>query len=195
MQATELLLFVLMPLSVILIMVIYVRARKREGTRPFEITSRDKKEFEKVNEYTPAKVVARFLCMVGSLFILATFYPSEDPMSLGTRFECLMVGVLLFVIALWLAKPRQRPRWWWAVMWGIPCSASFILLFVCLIIIRETPVSHGHPLPNWLLNVTTLAVAIGVPSAILCLVYCIGVFIDMRSEKKEEIPLADKAIH
>ncbi len=173
-------------------MIVYVSARRREGVRPFEITDKDRKDFQKVKEYTPGRIAAQLLFSFGFLFVMATFYPSDDPMSLGTRFGCLIFGVGLIALAVWIAKPRQRPRWWWTVTWGMSSSASYILLFVSLIIIKQTPVSHGHPLPNWLLSMTTLAIVIGIPSAILCLIYGVGMLIGMKSEKRNENPVASE---
>ena len=180
----------LISLSLILIPVflaIYVRdrARKREGVRPFELTAREKSQREEMRkDLTPARLLARFLGPLGMLFLMASFYPLDTPVSWGTRFTMVAFGVGLIALTFWLVKPRSRPHWWWAVTWGMAASACFVALVACMIITYRTPVSHGHPLPGWLLTSVALAMVIGVPSALLCLIYGAGVLLNSTSELK-----------
>jgi hypothetical protein len=189
MQTIHLLLFGLMPLSMVIIVMVYVRSRRREGVRPFEITPADKAQFRKAKEdYTPGKIVAQFLAGIGSLFLLVTIYPAGEPMSWSDRFACLVAGVVLIGVAVWMAKPRNRPRYWWAVIWGMVCGVCWVVTLTSMIITRYTPVSPGHPLPAWLKSMMGLGVIVGCPAAILRLIYGAGTFINPGEEKKNENP-------
>ena len=194
MQALDLFVFGFVPLSLILVLVIYVRARKREGVRPFELTAKDKSQ---IADLAPGKLAAKFLGTFGMLFLMASFYPSDTPVSWSTRFTMVGIGVGLIALTFWLVKPRSRPRWWWAVTWGMAASACFVMSVTCLIINYHMPVSHGHPQPGWLLTSVTLAVVIGVPSALLCLIYGVGVLLNSTSELKVGIqsPPTDQSVH
>ena len=185
MQAAYLFVFGFVPLSLILVLVMYARSRKREGLRPFELTTKDKSQFKEMREdLTPARLLARFLGSFGMLFLVASFYPFDTTVSWGDRFIMVGLGVGLIALTICLVKPRSRPRWWWAVTWGMAASACFVLLVTCMIITYRTPVSHGHHLPGWLLNSAVLAMVIGVPSALLCLIYGAGVLLNSTSELK-----------
>jgi len=185
MQTSNLLVFGLVPMSLALIWMLYnVRSRKRGGVRPLESTARDKSQITEMRkDFAPGRFTARILGSLGMLFLIASFYPSDTPVSWGTRFRMVAISVGLIFLAIWLAKPPSRPHWWWAVTWGMAASACFISLVACMIINYRTPASHGHHLQNWLLSSAVLAMVIGVPSALLCLIYGLGVLLNSTEIK------------
>ena len=175
------------------ILVLFIRSRRREGVRIFAISDKDKTDFQKVgseiaSEFAPRRLAGQLLATLGSLLVMAGFYPSES-MKWSTTFGMFFTGVGLVLAGGWLAKPgRPRPRFWWAAMWGVITSSSLLLLLVCVIYIVRTP---KNQIPNWVRDVLALLVVVSLPSALFCIIAgvrdAIGSRRDMRAEELPQV--------
>lgn len=172
------------------ILVLFMRSRKRESVRLFGISDKDKADFretssEITSEFAPRRLAGKLLATLGSLLVMAGFYPS-DSTKWSTTFGMFFTGVALVLAGAWLAKPgRPRPRYWWAAAWGMVTSTSLLLLLVCVVYIGRTP---KNQIPNWVRDVVALLVVVSLPSALFCIIAGARDAIGSRRDKRAEEP-------
>jgi len=172
------------------ILVLFMRSRKREGVGLFEISDKDKAEFretgsEIAKEFAPRRLVGQLLATLGSLLVMAGFYPT-DSIKWSTTFGMFFTGVGLILAGGWLAKPgRPRPRYWWPALWGMVTSSSLLLLLVCAVYIVRTPANR---IPNWVRDVVALLVVVALPSALCCIIAGVRDAIGSRKDTHAEEP-------
>jgi len=186
---TVAIIFVLLAVATIIAM--FVRSKKRAGL-PL-VSDRERQQLRELrSDFSPNIIAGKILGTVGMLVTMGAFLnlePDADSNStkLSTTFFILIIGIGLIFVAVLLVKPRQpRPRYFYAAIWGIVCSACILLFAICTVYIARTP---REQIPRWAWDATVFVVVVGLFSAIACITAGISaVFFDKSSEAVEAIP-------